>query len=605
MNRTFRAAFLFMFVMCLLIYGGYSDVYATNNIQRLSGPDRYGTAVEISKHGWQQTAQNVVLATGEDFPDALCAAPLAKLLNAPILLSGKTKLDPKVESELNRLSVKNVFIIGGYGVISKAIEDNLKNKGINVLRISGKDRYETSLAVANYQGVTYGSELFVTTGEDFPDALSVAAVAAKKGAPIVLSPKTSPHAGIIQYIKDKAVTKTYVIGGPGVIAETVKSQYGNSERVFGSNRYATNAEVVNKFAGEVSFSVTYLATGNDYPDALSGSALAPQTSSPIILVDKASQVSVKELIVSKFTSTSQLKVLGGEGVVAPSTLDAVIPKVVVSNVSNIFDFVYKGRSLSLPNKVTATMSNGTTCEVPVVWNPALIDVNKPGTYTFNGTVSDYGSKAVLTLGVITPTPIMGAMEITDPNKLTAYVKQVNPDFNPEIAKAFIDIGAKYGMRGDIAFCQSIHETNWFRFTGDAKSEWNNYSGIGVTGAKCDAAVAIEKPFVEGVITIWTPDNRSVGVKFATPHLGVQAQMQHLLAYAAPSGTPIPGGDPVVDPRFGLVTRGIAPNWEDLGGRWAVPGYSRDSYGSLKEAMVKGASYGQSIMKKFAELKAFK
>ena len=90
-------------------------------IQRLQGLDRYETSISISKSGWK-TSDNVVLASGLDFPDALSAAPLAKQLNAPILLIGTT-LDTAINNELNRLQVKNVFVVGGEGVVSKSIKD--------------------------------------------------------------------------------------------------------------------------------------------------------------------------------------------------------------------------------------------------------------------------------------------------------------------------------------------------------------------------------------------------------------------------------------------------------------------------------------------------
>jgi putative cell wall-binding protein len=116
--------------------------------ERLQGVDRYATSISISKSGWE-TSENVVLASGLDFPDALSAAPLAKQLNAPILLIGGG-LDTALNNELNRLQIKNIFLVGGEGVVSKSIKEQLESKGIIVTRLSGNDRYETSLSIANY-----------------------------------------------------------------------------------------------------------------------------------------------------------------------------------------------------------------------------------------------------------------------------------------------------------------------------------------------------------------------------------------------------------------------------------------------------------------------
>lgn len=135
-------------------------------------------------------------------------------------------------------------------------------------------------------------------------------------------------------------------------------------------------------------------------------------------------------------------------------------------------------------------------------------------------------------------------------ELDAFLKTINQNA-PLLGKYYIELGAAYNIRGDVAYAQAIHETNYFRFTGDVKADQNNYAGIGATGGKVRGAV------------------------FATPEEGVLAHIQHLFAYA--SKDPLTATYPKVDPRFDLVTRGIAPGWLDLNGRWAVPG---NQYGQL-------------------------
>ncbi|SEF64798.1 N-acetylmuramoyl-L-alanine amidase [Paenibacillus sp. UNC499MF] len=172
-------------------------------------------------------------------------------------------------------------------------------------------------------------------------------------------------------------------------------------------------------------------------------------------------------------------------------------------------------------------------------------------------------------------PIMGTSQASL-DVITAFIRKVNPSFNTEIARQFLSVGAKYGVRGDAAVAQSIHETNWFRFGGDVKPEQNNFAGIGATGG--------------------VPGN-----SFPTIKDGVTAQIQHLFAYA--SQNPLPAGETVVDPRFSLVTRGAAPNWEDLAGRWAVPGYDKKKYASLQAALEAGESYGHSVLKLYDSMVA--
>ncbi|MDO4720980.1 MAG: N-acetylmuramoyl-L-alanine amidase [Peptostreptococcaceae bacterium] len=142
----------------------------------------------------------------------------------------------------------------------------------------------------------------------------------------------------------------------------------------------------------------------------------------------------------------------------------------------------------------------------------------------------------------------------------------------ELADIFIAEGEKEGIRGDLAFCQALHETGNFRFGGDVKPEQNNFAGLGATG---------------GVR----------GNSFSTPQEGVRAQIQHLKAYANAE----PLSQPCVDVRFALVARGSAPRLLDLAGKWAYPGYPRARYKSLQDALNAGETYGHAILRIYEEV----
>ncbi|WP_054875883.1 cell wall-binding repeat-containing protein [Oxobacter pfennigii] len=290
--------------------------------ERLAGSDRYGTSIKISQAGWESSI-NVVLATGEDFPDALCAAPLARKLDAPILLSEKWQLRGDIESEIIRLGAKNIYIIGGTGVVSAAVETRLTQKGITVTRLSGNDRYQTSIAVANYMKAQFGlnTEAAVATGADFPDALSIAPIAADKGIPIILSPKAAVTADVSSFIMAAGIQKTYIIGGTGVLSDAVLYSLPGAERISGKDRYETNAAIINRFMADLNFDNPYITTGLNFPDALAGSALAPSTSSPIILADKNMSGVIKDIIKAKLGEIKSVTALGGEGAVPYSVLE--------------------------------------------------------------------------------------------------------------------------------------------------------------------------------------------------------------------------------------------------------------------------------------------
>ncbi len=183
----------------------------------------------------------------------------------------------------------------------------------------------------------------------------------------------------------------------------------------------------------------------------------------------------------------------------------------------------------------------------------------------------FATSAVPTPAPVTdPDAIMGSSALTA-QRMAAYALSRNS--NPktsismvELAQIYLDEGAVEGIRGDVAFAQAFHETGNFAFGGLALPEWNNYSGLGVT-TSYDPATATEKVFTPGVTVILSASGESAGIKFSEPRLGVRAHIQHLKAYAST----LPLKQSLVDPRFQYVTRGVAPTWPDLNGRWAVPG----------------------------------
>lgn len=142
------------------------------------------------------------------------------------------------------------------------------------------------------------------------------------------------------------------------------------------------------------------------------------------------------------------------------------------------------------------------------------------------------------------TPICGEQKV-DVEQMYQFVSSHNAGFPREVAEAFYEIGERYGIRGDIALCQAIIETGWFRFdngTAVLPSD-HNYCGLGVK------------------------QRGERGCTFDTVEEGVTAMLQHLYAYACTD--PLPEGETILDPRFKLVTRGISSTWEGLNGRWAM------------------------------------
>ena len=175
------------------------------------------------------------------------------------------------------------------------------------------------------------------------------------------------------------------------------------------------------------------------------------------------------------------------------------------------------------------------------------------------------------------TKILGK-SIATVKQMAEYLLAINskPLFTRDISvvdfcQLFIDVCAKEGVRGDIAFAQSCKETGNFKFKGDVKYTQNNFSGLGATGGG------------------------EPGCIFSTIEEGILAQAQHLKTYATKDSL----NEKCVDPRrsswFVKAKGGTSPNVETLGGTWAVPGYDTKKYSSLEEANKAKDSYGYQIM----------
>jgi putative cell wall-binding protein len=260
------------------------------DVDRLAGADRIDGAIEVSAEAYPEGTSVAFVASGYNFADALSAAPAAVQDDAPLLLTPGDTLPSAVAAELKRLKVAKIVIVGGPASVSTTVEKQLK-KIAGVTRLTGADRYATSLAVADYSyGDTGVSSAYVATGLNFPDALSASAAAGAFGQPVILVPGTgSALSGATKAgIAALEIADITIAGGPNSVSEGVKASLAtvsgvkSVERLAGADRFAASIAINN--AAFSSADTVYLATGLNYPDALAGAALAGHRSAPLYVV---------------------------------------------------------------------------------------------------------------------------------------------------------------------------------------------------------------------------------------------------------------------------------------------------------------------------------
>lgn len=292
----------------------FADISPT----RLAGSDRYSTASAIAMQGWTKS-DYAVIVYGANFPDALSSTPLAKKYDAPILLTTTNSLPTTTKQTLVNLKVKNVFIVGGTGIISTKVEAELESMGITTTRISGKDRYDTSAQIAKQVNAN-PSEIFVVTGLDYPDALSVAPIASSKQSPIILVPKDYIPDTVKNYIDSININQTYIIGSADIISNNVLNQLPNAERIIGADKYSRNVAINKKFDSEFEIDSVSLSTGEGFADALTGAAYASKEAMPIILVNNAPSTNTKTYYQNRLANGSKVYVFGGTGVISNNVI---------------------------------------------------------------------------------------------------------------------------------------------------------------------------------------------------------------------------------------------------------------------------------------------
>ncbi|BCB05778.1 cell wall-binding repeat-containing protein [Bacillus sp. KH172YL63] len=294
--------------------GYVASSYLQPVTSRISGNTRYDTAVEISKEGWFEGAETVVIAVGDNFPDALAGTTIAQSYNAPILLTESKKLNNKTKNEVKRLKAKHAIILGGASAVSAEVEKTLENLGLDTQRLSGSDRYRTAIDVAKHLSQKQTSnKAILATGANFPDSLAIAPYAAENGIPIFLSnqDKDSIDSETLKLLNQKE--EVLIVGDKGVVSEKiVNSIRTKTTRIGGKDRYDTAKKIIEQL--DLGQHDAYVATGLNFADALTGASLAGKRQSPILFSkEKELPSSMNQLIRNR--KFSNLTILGGVDVV--------------------------------------------------------------------------------------------------------------------------------------------------------------------------------------------------------------------------------------------------------------------------------------------------
>ena len=303
------------------------DIFGSESMIRIAGDNRYATSTAaadaLKKSLGVDKFENIIVASGADYPDALAGSYLAKVKNAPVMLVGK---DANTEADVKQYINKNlkkggtVYLLGGTGVVTSRFEKSLGD--LKVERLGGQTRYETNIAILKAAGVDK-EDLLVCTGEGFADSLSASAV----GKPILLVAGSGVNDTQKKYLGSMKIKDIYLIGGTGVVSDKIGTQLkkydqdDKCERVAGQNRYLTSVAVAEEFFPKGSDS-TVLAYAMNFPDGLAGGPLALSIKAPLVLTDNSGYS--EAVAYAKNAGIKKAVVLGGPTLIS----DGVVKKVI-------------------------------------------------------------------------------------------------------------------------------------------------------------------------------------------------------------------------------------------------------------------------------------
>ena len=298
---------------------------------RLEGPTRYDTAMAIAVEAFPSGATTAVIVTGEAFPDAVCASALAGAVDGPVVLTRKDSVPAGLLELLgpSGLDAGGVYVIGSELAVSAGVVSALESAGHPVTRVQGADRYATSAAVATevarVLGPTWTGNVFVTRGDEFPDALASAPLAFAGHGPVLLVRPTSLPQVTADTIGSLGVTEAVVVGSQVAVADSVAASLGVPYvRAAGGDRYSTAVDLARLALDRTWATYGYVgvATGLAFPDGLTGGAAAGVRNGILLLsrVDSL-PLATSEALITHRAEIGEGAVYGGVPAISEATFD--------------------------------------------------------------------------------------------------------------------------------------------------------------------------------------------------------------------------------------------------------------------------------------------
>ncbi len=310
---------------------------------RVTGADRYSTAAAASNAAFPaSTTASVpalVIASGENWPDALGGAALSGAVRGPLLLTAAKTLPAATAAEIVRLKPGRIYVLGGEPTVSSTVVSKIAGvvPGTPITRVGGPNRYDVAASVGRIavgEARAKGSVIetaFVATGLTFPDALAASPLSAKTAYPILLTKPNALMPAPAAALRDLKIKNVVILGGPASVSPTVEAALAKQgykvTRIADANRYSTAIKIARFGAGMgvgLKWDEIGVASGAAFADALSGGAAQGQTGSLLVLTPGGSlDPGVRALIAENHAAIQRARVFGGIKTITQNTRAAL------------------------------------------------------------------------------------------------------------------------------------------------------------------------------------------------------------------------------------------------------------------------------------------
>ncbi len=385
---------------------GPLPAWAAAPVQSLGGNDRVANAVVASETAYSSGAGQVLIASVEDFADALSAAALSGVTDAPVLYARRGELPQATAQEIRRLGATRAVLLGGQNALSEAVADQVRAAGVaDVTRVSGVNRFDTAGRVGRMVTDRSGATgAFLALGSHpeptraWADAVAVSALANRTGQPTLLSGPDRLPVETRDAITGMGLRSITIVGGSAAIQPVVEQDLRDMgltvTRLAGASRYETSLRITEELlrrgagTGEL-----WITSGGNYADPLVAGPAAARLGGVLMLADAANfgAQPVAAFLVRNRTRIGVVRLLGGTdtfGTELVSQMQAILSSSVPE------DAVIVGPGTQVSGLFGTNPPGSTFAFMPGTHHEAQIPARSGDTYVgFTGTVLD-GSRVL-------------------------------------------------------------------------------------------------------------------------------------------------------------------------------------------------------------------